>query len=327
MNNQYKILILDGDYLMHRVLRQDGLRSLTYKVNGEETPTGILKGVFNTMYNIIKDFQPDTMYFCITGGTCQFRKDIYSGYKERKDDNGFSTVDTEKGEKFSSRFMLKSQTNILREILPDFGIRVASAPGFEADDCGMYLSYMYNKDPRNYEVTLVSDDWDWAQAVQYGSNVLRPMANNMYLTPDNFLETTGITKEFFIYEKALLGDTSDKIPNAVKGLGAKTARKLFNGIEKLGWKTISVDKIIEASPDFITPRLSSLLKENKENFIRNLNLMAMNAQVAGRIYPYLSKIAVEEARFDFNRATVHANKYGMSSLNSLLVHPLMNKLK
>lgn len=326
MTDKYKVLIMDGDYFMHRVLRQDGLRRLTHKVNGEEVPTGILKGIFSMIYNLIRDYQPNTIYFCITGGTCHFRKEIYPGYKERKDDSGFNTVDTDKGEKFSSRFMLKSQTDILREILPLFGIRVASAPGFEADDCGLYLSFMYNRDPRNYEVTLVSDDWDWAQGVQFGSNILRPMANNMFITPENFREIVGITKEYFIYQKALLGDSSDKIPNAVKGLGEKTSLKLFHGIESLNWKSINVDKIIEVAPEFISPRLSSLLKENKDNYIRNLELMAMNSAVAGRIYPYLKTMATEETRFNFNKATVAANKYGMESLSSLLVHPLMNKL-
>ncbi len=324
--NEYKVLIIDGDYMMHRMLRQGNLRKLSYKVHGEEIPTGIIKGVFGTMYNLIKDFKPDTIYFCITGGTCQFRRDIYPGYKVREDDGEFRKVDTENGEKFSSRFMLKSQTEVLREILPTFGIRVMSAPGFEADDCGLYTAFLYNKDPNNYEVTLVSDDWDWAQICQYGSNILRPMADNMHLTPENFKEVVGISKELFIYQKALLGDSSDKIPNAVKGLGAKTSEKLFNGIMTLDWKTISVDKILEVSGEFISPRLSLLLKENKKDFVRNLELMAMTSGVCGKIYPYLKPVMTTPVKFDFNKATIVANKYGMESLSSLLVHPLMNKL-
>lgn len=323
--NEYKVLIIDGDYMAHRMLRQGNLRKLSYKVHGEEVPTGILKGVFGTMYNLIKDYKPDTIYFTLTGGTCQFRRDILPGYKVKDDDGSFRKIDKENGEKFSSRFMLTSQSNILREILPVFGIRVMSAPGFEADDCGLYTSFLYNRDPKNYKVTLVSDDWDWAQGVDHGASILRPMGG-MHLTPENFLKEVGITKELFIYKKALLGDSSDKIPNVAKGLGAKTADKLFDGIMSKNWNSISVDQIIHASEEFISPRLSSLLKENKNTYIRNLELMAMTSGVCGKIYPYLKPIMTEGVKFDFNKATVIANKYGMDSLSSLLVHPLMNKL-
>lgn len=320
-----KILLIDGDYLMHRCLHQSGFRNLSFRVYGEEFPTGILKGVFSSLYNYIKDFEPDIVYFCMTGGTCNFRKEIYPGYKHRDKDSTNSFEAVSEGEKFSNADLLHKQDSALREMLPDFGIRVASCPGFEADDCAMYISYLYQKDPRNYQTILITDDWDYAQSIEYGAHLFRPM-KNQYITPENFMEEVGIDKRLFIFEKALLGDSSDKIPKAGPGIGPKKARDLINKVAQSGVE-VSVDSIVDKGKEFLSEKLHKGLLETREDFRRNMNLMALNSTVLKNLYPYLVPIIKEPHSFDYNKASVQARRYGLKSLSKLLIHPMMSKLK
>mgnify|MGYP003641532940 CR=1 FL=1 len=321
----FKILLIDGDYLMHRCLYSSGMKNLSYKVYGEEFPTGILKGVFSSLHNYIKDFSPDIVYFCMTGGKCTFRKEIYPGYKEKDSDSTSTFNEVPEGEMFSNADMLFKQDSVLREILPDFGIRIASCPGYEADDCALYLSYLYQNDPQNYQTILLTDDWDYAQAMEFGAHLFRPM-KGQYLTPENFKEEVGIDKKLFIFEKALLGDASDKIPKAGPGIGPKKARDLIVKVAESG-VTVSVDSIVDEGKKYLSEKLHNGLVETREDLRRNMNLMAMNSTVLKNLYPYLAPLMKHEHSFDYNKSSVHARKYGLKSLSQILIHPMMAKLK
>jgi len=328
----YKILIFDGDHLMHRCLHIASLRKLSFTVNGVKTPTGIVKGVLSSLGSIIVDQEPDLVFFCMTGGACNFRKEIYSGYKKKDKSYLDDFCTPEKGEEFSKKELLETQDSILREILPDLGIRIGSAPGFEADDIGMYLSVLYNSVNSGYQTILITDDWDWAQSVEYGAHLYRPNAYSQgkapqYITPENFEGITGVNKKLFIFEKALLGDTSDKIPSVVKGMGEATCRKLITGISKIPGLPINVDSIVDNSQGLISDKLYKLLVSNRENFRRNMNLMALNSSVLKNLRPHLDLCMSKEHSFDYNKALGHSRKYGLESVTDLLVSPALTRLK
>jgi len=323
---KYRVLIIDGDHLMFRCMFQGGLRKLTHTYKGSYIPTGIIKGVLTSLNNYVKRFDPDTVYWCVSGGTCNFRREIYPDYKNKsKDDFSFQTINESAGEEFSNHEMLTTQRHILSSILPDFGIRVMSAPGFEADDCGLYTGYMYLRDPANFDVTLLSDDWDWAQIVHYGGSIYRARQDEM-VTMENFVEKTGVSSEAFVYLKALKGDTSDRIPPVVKGLGEKTAMKLLIGMQEKGLE-LTMDSILDNCQDFISVKQSLKLKDARDNFIRNLLLISMNGKVMKDIQPYLESSWRDGEKFDYVKASAHLQDLSMSSMNDILIEPAMLKLK
>lgn len=323
--NKYKVLIIDGDHLMYRCLYQSGLRKLSHNYEGTRIPTGIIKGVLSSLTGYIKKFTPDTVYFCISGGACLFRKELYPEYKSRKKDDSFTTINESAGEEFSSDQMLLIQRQILSKILPDFGIRVISAPGFEADDCGLYSGYMYLRDPENYEVTLISDDWDWAQIVYYGGSLYRSLKDEIVFS-QNFKEKTGVSPEAFVYFKALKGDSSDGIPSVVRGLGEKTAIKLLNGMEE-DKIDLNLENILDYCQNYISESKSERLKEAREDFVRNMLLISMTNKTMLEITPYLKGIWSNSVSFDYQKARLHIQNLSLNSVNDILVDPLMLNLK
>jgi DNA polymerase-1 len=112
----------------------------------------------------------------------------------------------------------KKQRPYIEEMLKHLGVRQMLVTTHEADDMAGYLISTI----KGGKILTVTGDMDWAQLVGENVEFLDPI-HEKRINLRNFLEMTGyFSPEAFLQGKALMGDTSDKIP-PVGGIGEKGA--------------------------------------------------------------------------------------------------------
>ncbi|MBD2258697.1 DNA polymerase I [Pseudanabaena sp. FACHB-2040] len=124
----------------------------------------------------------------------------------------------------------------LKQLLRDFGLKIFTAEGFEADDVIGTLATQARA--QGMRVKILSGDQDLFQLVDPAGEVtILHLGSAFAKGPTNTLtkefnsqavqDKLGIAPEQVVDYKALCGDSSDNIPG-VKGIGAKTACKLLH---------------------------------------------------------------------------------------------------
>lgn len=221
--------IIDGNYLLHRCMRVGAVAALT---NRHGKPTG---GFFASLRSIqaeLSSNRVDTAYIVFDSGISKRRRKLFPGYKgSRYRDTGdpfYQEPDAEHVE-YLRKFRL--QRAMLQYVLPKLGLRVVrlkDGPSgrWEADDLIFALTYVI---PSN-RILIISDDKDMYQLVLktaegYIHN-LRPIAQKL-ITEENFEYQVGYPQIQDLMRKAILGDTSDGIPN-VEQVGPKTVDEIFS---------------------------------------------------------------------------------------------------
>ncbi len=121
--------------------------------------------------------------------------------------------------------VFKDRLTAFCAVLKNMKVSVLEGNGYEADD---YIA-MLCKMLRAYHVHIHSTDQDFLQLVSPRITVMKPDGEGgaLPITPDNFVEITGVQQDFFLDYKCMIGDKSDNIPG-IDGIGPKTAAKFIN---------------------------------------------------------------------------------------------------
>ena len=196
-------MIIDGGSILYRAFY--AMPNLTAPT-GE--PTGAVTGFFNIILKILRDYPSDYAAVAFDVSRKTFRTEIYPDYKANR-----VTIPDE----------LAAQFPLVYEILNALGIKILTAPGYEADDIIGTLAAQ----TKNLHVDIVTGDRDELQLINENTRVL--LTKNVGV--DVFDEETFQAKYNFppknlVDFKGLNGDSSDNIPG-VKGIGEKTATKLL----------------------------------------------------------------------------------------------------
>ena len=196
------LTLIDGNYLCHRSI---------YKGLNLKNSTGLSTGgVFLFLKSLwyFKELGRPIVIF--DGGKAAFRKKLLPEYKVR-----------EKNESLMGIFSFTFET--LQDLLPKMGIPVIRLKASEADDV-IYLLAKELKD--DFKITVVSEDEDFLQLLKLDIEIFHPRKDETW-TRKLFTEKWRFDPEYFSIWKAMIGDTSDKIPG-VPNLGFRKIKGLKN---------------------------------------------------------------------------------------------------
>lgn len=217
-----KIFLIDGSSLIYRTYF-----ALPPLSNSKGESTGATYGFIRIILNLLENNNIEYIGVTFDKGIPQYRVDKLPTYKENR-----PKIPDE----------LSQQKQRVKEILNYLGIQVLEYPGFEGDDIIGTIAKIANK--KSFFTVIVTADRDLLQLLSENCEVL--------LTKKGITELVKYTKEKFIEEykiepfrlpeiKALIGDTSDNIPN-VPGIGEKTGLKLLQDYKSLEDLFINIPK-------------------------------------------------------------------------------------
>ena len=209
-----KLLAIDGNSILNRAFY--GIKLLT---NKKGQFTNAIFGFMNIYLRNIGDIKPDAVAVAFDLRSPTFRHKAVSYYKANR--KGMPPE-------------LAEQLPRVKELLGLMGVKVVECEGYEADDILGTLSKLCS-DSGN-ECFVLTGDRDSLQLIDDKVTVvLATNKENIYYTPDRFMEDYGFEPIKLIDLKALMGDSSDNIPG-VAGIGEKTASSLikeYGSVEEL----------------------------------------------------------------------------------------------
>jgi 5'-3' exonuclease len=220
------LLLLDGASMWFR--SYFGVPSSITAPDGR--PVNAVRGFIDSMAVVIRRQKPRRLAVCLDmDWRPQFRVDLIPSYKAHRvaEEEPVGQPDIEEVPDD-----LTPQVDMIMQLLDAFGIPMAGAAGFEADDVLGTLAAHERKDP----VVVVSGDRDLLQVVAddpVSVRVLylgRGLTNATLFGPADVAEKYGVPQDRAgpaYAELALLrGDPSDGLPG-VPGVGEKTAATLL----------------------------------------------------------------------------------------------------
>lgn len=311
------VLIIDGDMYLHRCLHTSQLRKFKTR---EGIRTGILYGVLNSVFRLIQTFDQheiSSVYFLLSTGT-SFRTKIDPKYKfkEQKDKDIWNEHDEDLG--CSLGVFYQEQKNLVRELLPLFGIKVFWEDTFEADDIASFLSQMNLFGKRKI---LVSDDYDWCQLVSEESDIFRA-TKEQYITLENFQEHLGLqTPKHFCYYLSIIGG-HDNIPGALKGFGEVGAKKMLSSLEECSTSSISnwASKQTGKAKGFLDETTIQRLETN----IKLVDLLSV--EFTPELRSRTKSILLEKLEYNNNLIVETLQKYEFSSFSHLVDSEVIRRL-
>jgi len=213
-----KLLCIDGNSIINRAFY--GIRVLSTKSG---IFTNGIYGFVNILNHLIEAEKPDGVMVAFDLKAKTFRHLKYDGYKL--------------GRKPTPPELLM-QMPLLKELLTYLGHTVVECEGYEADD--ILGTIAATCEAQGVECVISTGDRDSLQLISDKTKVLLAATKNgrpEVLTMDKaaIIEKYGFEPKLLIELKALMGDTSDKIPG-VSGVGEKTAIDLvqkFGNLENL----------------------------------------------------------------------------------------------
>jgi len=251
------VCLLDANYLLRRSIYAVQSESFT-----KETITlAFLKSLKSCL---------DTTFAtaCVAvwdGGYSRRRLKMFPGYKAER---------REKVETLESRLHMQAfyeQTEVLKTLLPKFGVYWIKLKGREADDIiAMIVPWLKNKVRR---IAILTGDRDIFQMVDRNVIVYNPDSKKI-LALENFEEVTGIQKKFYILHRSLVGEKSRNGIDGVPLVGDKTAAKLLSIPEVSGF----IDLIYHCMRDKSTKAEMNIV-ENFEVVCRNMELLDLTREV------------------------------------------------
>ena len=173
-------------------------------------------------------------------------------------------------------------------------------PGVEADDIVAYLANDTYSETNN-AVLIVSSDKDFYQLTNKKVMVYRPFSQEVLDGKDVFEKTGVHPRNFALYRALVGGDSSDNI-KGVKGIGEKTAFKMFPFLGDD--RDITIDEIIDYAKERI---------DKGKLFIRvrdSLESIQLNYQIMQLYSPLINLQMVEdlEAQREDNDWEFHQSK-------------------
>ncbi|MDZ7722516.1 MAG: DNA polymerase I [candidate division KSB1 bacterium] len=215
MNIKPRLFLIDGMALAYRVYYAFARNPLT---NSRGENISVVYGFSNTLFNLLKDENPEYLAVVFDTSEPTFRHKLYEEYKSNREEMPQDMSD---------------QLPRITELLKALDIPIVLKDGFEADDViGTLAKQAVEK---NLQSVIVSGDKDLLQLVDDSIVVLDPGragSKPQWLDADGVKEKMGVPPEKIKDFLALTGDTSDNIPG-VKGIGPKTATRLLTVYDSL----------------------------------------------------------------------------------------------
>jgi len=247
-----------------------------------------------------------------------FRKQIFPGYKERKESEDPEEIEA----KQRARNSIDHTEMLLIKMLRFMGIPTVKMAGQEGDDLLYHIGLHYKEQGEN--VYCISDDGDFGQLVQYGINIYQPMKDE-HINEKNFKEIHGFDPKYFCLWKACVGDDSDCI-NGVMGIGKKRAKELMAEMEtlKLSPTAIALREMCKN-----TTSKSKFYKKVVEQFSivkRNLLLMDISqAPLKREDVVNALQHSMSYTSYDPMRLMQYFKAYNFNQLGNWLSHTHLNK--
>ncbi len=236
-----KLLCIDGNSLLNRAFY--GIKLLSTK---EGQYTNAIFGFINILFKLLESEQPNCVAVAFDLKAPTFRHKEYAGYKA-----GRKPMPNE----------LASQLPLMKEWLTLAGYHVIEKEGYEADDILGTLARICEEN--GDECVIATGDRDSFQLISDKTKVLLSAtkaghAEVVCMDKTALFEKYGLTPAQMIELKAIMGDTSDKIPG-VMGIGEKGATDLVKNFSTL-------DNIYEnIDSPLIKDSLRNKLINDKEN--------------------------------------------------------------
>lgn len=255
-----KTVIFDGNNAVWRLAKR--LPDLRTPAG---SPIKVVYGFLRLVRSTLEDFEPDRALICWDSGKPRVRMKLWSGYKKSRLERKAHPTPEHRQE--MKEVMM--QMRMLRDLVGHLGVSQVSIDNVEADDLIAIACSELEGDK-----VIVSSDQDMMQLVSYSVEVYSPIKHELY-THKNFRKKVGLSPIQFLQMRAIIGDKSDEIGGAAKGLGETTARELIfkhGGIDVL-FSSKKLRKKLEAKGS----RYPLLYSEGAEERIRrNLQLMDLN---------------------------------------------------
>lgn len=202
-----KFLLIDLFNLIHRAYH-----ALPKEFSDKEgNPTNAIYGVSAMLINVLQQVSPEYVVAALDTEKPTFRHVDFTGYKAHRR---------------PMEDALSVQIPKIKEIVTAFGIKMVSAPGYEADDLVGTLAV---KNQECCQMILLSNDHDLWQLVSPNIIVMLPSTRGdkiEWIGEKEVMARLGVTPTQVPDYKGLVGDTSDNIPG-VYGIGPKTAGDLI----------------------------------------------------------------------------------------------------
>lgn len=180
-------------------------------------PTGVLYG-FLEMLLSLKHRYPDARFVSVWDGPrtreLGWRFKLYGNYKNRK------AQETGPGKKID----IMGQSPLVQSTMAMLGIPQVMIEGVEGDDAISILAHKGIK--LSGKVVVHSSDKDFWQLLHFGVEVIAKLKDGP-VTSRHVMQEFGCGLDRVIDARVLLGDSSDKIPGAVRGIGPKRGRELI----------------------------------------------------------------------------------------------------
>ena len=257
-SKQPPFILVDGSSYLFRAFH--ALPPLT---NSAGQPTGAIFGVINMLKKLVAEYRPRYMAVVFDAKGETFRHKMYDQYKANRppmpDD-------------------LRSQIELLHELVDALGYPRLVIPGVEADDVIGTLAHQ--AEAEGMKVLVSTGDKDIAQLVNDDITLINTM-NNQLMTPETVVEKFGVRADQIIDYLALVGDASDNIPGIPK-VGPKTAAKWLNQYGNL-------DGIV-AHADEIKGKVGEYLRDNLQQLALSYQLASIACDVDLDVKPEDLKI-------------------------------------
>lgn len=287
MKKHKKLLLLDSNYVLHRVCHVPALAALK---TSKGQRTGGVYGFLNTIVSVSDLFPGYVTYACWDKGLCEQRKMIFPDYKANRYETRpvESLSPQEQASYYEKQEYLdyfREQRQLVEETLELLGIPSLSVQGWEGDDLLALLS------KGDAKTVILSDDKDMIQLVSEQCRIYRPIASQKEASPViidmKWLTDNGYKDaEDYMIQKSIKGDPSDNIPDSAPGVGAKKIADfmiLQEGLREIwsssseGLQSIDAqDKVRNLCEDKGVKYYSAYLKYKPDIFSVNKKIIDLN---------------------------------------------------
>ena len=272
------LYVMDGNAFLFR-----GFFANSSMSRSDGFPTGALHIVGRVLLKLLREERPKHFVFIMDGHGKHFRHDIFPAYKANRPPAPEGLV---------------MQIEPLQNLVRALGMKVLVSDGCEADDCIASLAAKYGSER---PVVIIGMDKDLRQCLSPEVVMWDPASREeKLLTLDSFRTETGLEPSQWPDVQALIGDTADNVPG-VKGIGEKTAEKLFRDFRSL--EDVR-DRMAE-----VPPSIRKKLEGNEEAMFLYRELTRLHTDCCAQP---LEELAVEP--LDRQHARTFLREFEMNSL-------------
>jgi len=252
------VMLIDGLNLFFRAYLMDP----SLGPNGQ--PVGGIKGVFKILQKLIRENNPDKIFFCWDGYKSSIRRRATnSNYKEGRKPVRLNRNFGELSEEDEKKNKYWQNARVI-EYLNEMPISQIYLDYLEADDI---ISIVCAEMPGDKK-TIISNDKDFLQLLDPTTFLYRPCKEEIY-DVEKTVKEFDIHPTNFALARAVVGDASDNLPGA-KGVGLKTMAKKFPQLKEE--KSVLLSEIFDSCKKETRPlkihesiiETEALIKENYE---------------------------------------------------------------